>query len=144
MKNVSQLDPDGYYIGPTVADESPLEPGVYLIPAGAIDRAPPKTIEPGKRYRPWGTGWRAEEIPAPEPQPAEPQPAEPQMSESDMQRAHIMGRLHQIDSESIRPARAVAAALAAGHKPPAFDLGKLETLEAEAASLRAELAALGG
>lgn len=139
MKNVSQLDQEGYFVGTTTAEPSPLEPGVFLMPAGAIDRAPPKTIEPGKRYRPWGTGWRAEEIPEPEPQPAE-----PQMSESDMQRAHIMGRLHQIDSESIRPARAVAAALAAGHKPPAFDLGKLETLEAEAASLRAELAALGG
>ena len=62
-KIVSQLDATGYFVGETVAYESPLEPGVFLVPAGAIDRPPPKTIEPGKRYRPWGLGWRGEDAP---------------------------------------------------------------------------------
>lgn len=62
-KIVSQLGPDGYLVGPTVADESPLEPGVFLIPGGAIDRPPPDQMESGKAYRPDedGDGWIEEE-----------------------------------------------------------------------------------
>ena len=41
MKNVIQLDDQGYLVGLTQADESPLEPGVYLMPAGTIDVAAP-------------------------------------------------------------------------------------------------------
>lgn len=139
MKTVSQLDEQGFYIGPTTADESPLEPGVFLLPAGAIDRAPPKTLEPGKRYRPWGASWRAEAIPEPEPEPKEPEP-----TPEAIRRAEIGARLFEIDQDSIRPARAVAAALAAGQPAPAFDAAKLATLESEAVNLRAELAALKG
>lgn len=40
-KLISQLDPNGYYVGSVMADESPLEPGVYHIPAGAVDATPP-------------------------------------------------------------------------------------------------------
>jgi hypothetical protein len=36
-KIVSQLDADGHFIGPSFAYESPLERGVFLIPAGAVD-----------------------------------------------------------------------------------------------------------
>lgn len=62
QKIVSQLGPDGYLVGPTIADESPLEPGVFLIPGGAIDRVPPE-IQPGIAYRPddAGDGWIEEE-----------------------------------------------------------------------------------
>ncbi|CAB3737248.1 phage tail assembly chaperone [Achromobacter xylosoxidans] len=61
-KIVSQLGPDGYLVGPTIADESPLEPGVFLIPGGAIDRVPPE-MQPGIAYRPddAGDGWIEEE-----------------------------------------------------------------------------------
>lgn len=41
MKIVSQLDSCGFYVAPVMADESPLEKGVFLIPAGAIDVSPP-------------------------------------------------------------------------------------------------------
>lgn len=43
-KTVVQLDGDGYFIGLTQADLSPLEAeqGVYLLPSGAIDVTPPE------------------------------------------------------------------------------------------------------
>ena len=40
-KLISQLDADGYFLCPVMADESPLEPGVYHIPAGSVDATPP-------------------------------------------------------------------------------------------------------
>ncbi|MFU1907623.1 tail fiber assembly protein [Bordetella avium] len=59
-KVVSQLDADGCYCRPTVADESPLESGVYLIPGGAVDIAPPELVS-GKAFRPREdhSGWLA-------------------------------------------------------------------------------------
>lgn len=41
MKIVYQTDVNGMYAGEVEADESPLEPGVYLIPAGCVETAPP-------------------------------------------------------------------------------------------------------
>lgn len=73
MKRVSQLDENGYFVGVAVADESPMEPGIFHLPAGAVDIAPP-AIEDGKRYKPNGKGWTAEEIPKPEPEPEPPAP----------------------------------------------------------------------
>ena len=29
------------YVGPVEADASPMEPGIFLIPAGAVEKAPP-------------------------------------------------------------------------------------------------------
>ena len=60
MKNVVQLDEDGYYVGLVNADESPLEAGVYLIPANAIDVDAPSVPE-GKRAK-WDNGWTYEDI----------------------------------------------------------------------------------
>lgn len=39
---VYQTDAAGLYLGPVEADESPLEEGVYLIPAGCVEVAPPE------------------------------------------------------------------------------------------------------
>ncbi|TCJ98839.1 uncharacterized protein DUF4376 [Volucribacter psittacicida] len=44
-KIVSQLDNNGYFIGATVADKSPLEEGIYLLPFNAVDIAPPELKE---------------------------------------------------------------------------------------------------
>jgi hypothetical protein len=69
MKTISQLDCDGYYAGPVIADESPLEPGVFLIPAGAVDVAPPPKSSAGMRHRFTGERFILEPIPTPEPEP---------------------------------------------------------------------------
>ena len=41
-KIVFQTDRAGLYAGLVEADESPLEPGVFLIPAGAVEIPPPQ------------------------------------------------------------------------------------------------------
>jgi hypothetical protein len=74
MKTVSQLDAAGYFIGPTISDESPRQPGVFLIPAGAVDSLPPN-IPQGQRAL-WNGAWMLEPIPMPPP-PAAPPPPEP-------------------------------------------------------------------
>jgi hypothetical protein len=40
-KTVFQIDRAGMYLGVTEADESPLEPGVFLMPARTVEAAPP-------------------------------------------------------------------------------------------------------
>jgi hypothetical protein len=68
-KIVSQLDHNGYYAGPVVADESPLEPGVHLIPGGSVDHEPP-TVPEGQRARWNGSSFDIEDIPQPAVPPA--------------------------------------------------------------------------
>lgn len=53
---VSQLDEDGFFVAAVEADESPLEPGVFLIPGGAIDEPPP-SIPPGMKACWLGGEW---------------------------------------------------------------------------------------
>ncbi len=67
MKLVSQLDSDGYFVGATEAHESPLEPGIYLIPGGAVD-IPAPDVPNGKRAK-WVGEWVYEDLPVPEPDP---------------------------------------------------------------------------
>ena len=64
MKQVIQLNHEGYFVGVTNADESPLEPGVYHIPAGCIDTSVP-TIPEGKLAK-WDGQWVFENMPEPE------------------------------------------------------------------------------
>lgn len=64
MKTVCQLDTHGVFVGLVDADPSPLEPGVYLLPAGAIDTAEP-AVGPGQIAR-WVNGaWLITDRPAP-------------------------------------------------------------------------------
>jgi hypothetical protein len=71
-KVVCQLDPEGYFAYTTVADESPLEPGVFLIPGSCVDANEP-VVPDGMRAR-WSDGWVLEELPPP-PEPL-PEPTE--------------------------------------------------------------------
>ena len=66
MTTAYQFDRAGLLVGETVADESPLEPGVWLIPAGCTLVAPP--AEPaGQRARWNGVDWELVTMPAPAP-----------------------------------------------------------------------------
>ena len=76
-KLMSQLDADGYFVAATYGDESPLEPGVFLVPGGAVDAEPPVVPE-GQRAK-WVGEWVLEDIPQPEPEP-EPEAATPRMN----------------------------------------------------------------
>lgn len=57
-KPVCQLDADGLYTGQTTADLSPMEAaqGIYLLPAGCIDAAPPESRD-GHAARWTGADW---------------------------------------------------------------------------------------
>lgn len=52
-----QTDNSGLYAGKTEADESPLEPGVYLVPAGAV-LLPVPAAWPDDKWPRWnGVEW---------------------------------------------------------------------------------------
>lgn len=52
-----QYDYSGMYLGLASADESPLEPGIYLLPARSTLTAPPAEIQEGKWPRWNGAAW---------------------------------------------------------------------------------------
>lgn len=122
------------FVSEVVADESPLEPGIFLIPAGAVD-APPPAVPEGKRAKYTDETFVLEDLPV---QSAEDETHDP----VDSRRRAIHDRLASIDFESIRPSREIATALAAGEALPAYPVSKLNALEKEATTLRAELIAL--
>lgn len=97
MKIVYQTDDQGFFTGLVAADPSPLEPGVWLIPGGAVDVEPP-VLADGERARWNGAGWT---VIAPPP-PPEPEPA-PTAEE-------LLAALHKkIDHERTRRIEAGAA-----------------------------------
>ncbi len=55
-KTVFQTDGRGLYVGTTLADPSPREPGAWLIPGGCVETAPPEVPEHKAAY--WnGASW---------------------------------------------------------------------------------------
>ena len=56
-KTAYQFSAAGVYLGPTEADESPLEPGVFLLPARCTFTPPPDDVPDGKVARWSGTAW---------------------------------------------------------------------------------------
>lgn len=80
-KLVSQLDAQGVFVMAVEADESPLEPGVYLIPGGAVDAAPPD-VPTGQRARWDGSAFALEPLPTAQPLPIW-QPPTPQQLQAD-------------------------------------------------------------
>lgn len=64
-KPAYQFDHAGLYAGDTVADESPMEPGVFLLPARCTFEPPPETW-PDDRWPRWnGAAWRLVNKPRP-------------------------------------------------------------------------------
>lgn len=64
-KPAYQFDYAGMYAGMTEADESPLEPGVYLSPARSTFTAPSSSIPDGQWPRWNGASWELVNLPAP-------------------------------------------------------------------------------
>jgi hypothetical protein len=62
----------GEYAGDSMADENPLEPGNWIVPAYATTKALPD-LEPGHRamFDPETNDWRQEKTPVPEAPPPE-------------------------------------------------------------------------
>lgn len=56
-KTVYLVDTAGLLAGTAQADESPLQPGTWLLPAGAVENPPPEQY-PADRWPRWiGSGW---------------------------------------------------------------------------------------
>lgn len=71
-KLVWQCDDAGYLIGRAVADESPLEPGVFLIPFGAVATKPPHSLTAKQEWRWLAGAWKVVDArPTPAPSPPE-------------------------------------------------------------------------
>ena len=68
QKTVYQTNYSGLFVGETLADESPLEPETFLIPAGCVELAPPEEI-PEDQWPRWN-GFKWELIQKPEVQEA--------------------------------------------------------------------------
>jgi len=131
-KLVSQLDADGYFVEAVMADPSPLEEGVFLIPRGCIEQDPPTEILAGKRYRPEAGGWVEEDVPQPE------APEVPDSGEATA--AIIQARLAEIDRESIALLRQAVLLLASGNSLPGTpQANALAELEVEFSRKRQEL-----
>lgn len=67
QKTVYQTDRAGQYVGTTVADEFDLEPGVYQMPAGAVETPPPEKWPDDKWPRWIGKRWELIQRPVPVP-----------------------------------------------------------------------------
>lgn len=60
--NVYQTDTQGYFVGVTTADQDPMNPTEWLIPAGCVTVAPTDAPE-GSRVKWTGSAWAMEVIP---------------------------------------------------------------------------------
>lgn len=98
MRQVVQLDAAGYFVGITTADESPLEQGVFLLPAGTVDTTPPIVPE-GKRAK-WDGEWVIENVPSP---PAPPTPEQQPLTPEQIEESITENRryAYQIESDPL-------------------------------------------
>lgn len=62
-KVMSAIDDGGWFVGEVLGQPSPLEDGVWLVPGGAVDAAPP-TVPAGQRARWTGAKWELNTLPA--------------------------------------------------------------------------------
>jgi hypothetical protein len=91
MKIVYQTNADGAYVGQTAADESPLEPGVFLIPAGCVEEPPPAA--PEGKMAVWRGAWLLLNVPVPELAEETPVSDEERLAN---ERAHMVLTLSQL------------------------------------------------
>lgn len=124
----------GQFLGVYAAPVSPLEPGKYLEPEMSTDIQPPMDF-PEKTRHFIGGKWIYQAVPPLAEPEAEPTP-------NQKRRAEILDELAKIDIDSVRPARAIALAMATATEPNQFDVDKLAMQESSATALRDELAGL--
>lgn len=132
---IFNYDATGRFTCESTAEESPLEPGVFLIPAQATTTPPPE-VAAGFEAICSGNDWSIQHIPK---KPIE-EIAKP--TAADIRRHEITERLKQIDVEKVRPTSEIVSAMAASLPVPEFSIKKLSALETEAGALREELKAL--
>lgn len=133
---IFHFDEQGAYLGEGIADADPMQQGAWLIPAQATTIEPPPALAAHRAVFD-GFAWVQEPLPEPTPEPTPPEP-----TAAEIRRSEIMVALSGIDQRSVRPARAVALAIAAGQVPNAADVQTLAKLETQAVALRAELSSL--
>jgi hypothetical protein len=98
-KTVYQLDSNGIYLGEERSFESPLEPSVFLIPAGCIEVKPPEFSD--KQYAKWnGKEYEILDIPEPEKEPAPPEPTKEELEAQEYE-AKIQAEIRQMAIERI-------------------------------------------
>lgn len=57
QKYVYQFNHSGLYVGKTTADESPRQPGVFLMPSNSTEESPPENWDESVWPRYNGNGW---------------------------------------------------------------------------------------
>ena len=146
-KIVSQLDPAGYFAFPVDADESPLEPGTFLIPGGAID-VPPPQVPAGKLAR-WAGQWVFEDKPQ---EPQEDARAKARKAAKEARDAAVAAIVvttaagNQFDGDEVsqgRMARAILALQATGTPSVNWVLYDNSVIQATVAELTEALALAG-
>jgi hypothetical protein len=92
---VYQTDTEGFYVGPTLADQDPLDEASWLIPGGCVEQEPPALSE-GQRARFTDGAWLVVD-PAPE---AEPE-AEPELPPTKEQQGHLRKLTYQQEADPL-------------------------------------------
>ena len=85
MKEVTQLDDSGFFVGFTSADESPLEEGVYHLPRNSVEAPELPTLGTGERAK-WVDGEWLVVPPEPIPEPIPEQTIEQERAAMQMSR----------------------------------------------------------
>lgn len=132
MKLVCQLDPNGYFVGTTYADEDPLTPGEWLIPGGCVDVGAPG-VGSDKRAR-WVSGdWVLEDAATPPDENA--LPADPAKA--------LVAQIEVIELQNLmsRPMREMLLlfALNAGLDPAHISYAKVREVEEQIQALRVRI-----
>lgn len=121
--------------GEALAYRDPMEPGRWLAPQNSTEAAPPELAADEQAEQVAGA-WVVRKKPAPVVDQA------PKVDPKEVRRVQIGTQLDELDRKAVRSLREALIAQSKGQPLPAFAVKKLGELEAEAAALRTELAAI--